>query len=563
MLAALAAAASMACISSAVRADTLTYQQDYYSNGEGVTLAAINEGTPADSLGNTFTGYTAYAIVATTVSINYPGDFGPGWYDPGNGSYTPVTAALDDNGGYIGAMTAGGEASGGSSSYGLYSNKGFLAQSYIVTKSTTSVSRSSGPYYTPTDSFEFTPVGDGEASATQNVEGPLGKAHGNATSPGNNGADGQYASGAYSSGLVGSGGSHFILPSDQSQAGTATENTNAYPGDTAPFTSNLGTLSNSYKNSFVLSGSVTTTTTITFGTDSTLLDSWDVSAADAPQTATIAYVVVPTGAQVTFNGAFGVAQSTGTASNVAFDFKFGGPSGPAAPEFPFSIDDYNTTATTAPDPDAATIDSAYVDAASASEIAPDDKNISGDEANVNARGGPYAATAYADLAGSTGGAQDKVYLNYAGLTNGDTIDVLLKFTSSGGDPLTGPDGSTVLADLLAYITGNNDGGDQADDGDNNFTATALVGASSDIFPIADKDLSGSSASDGVWDILLQDTDVQGDPMMNLDFSQFSDSYVPAGSLDIAQIAVVPEPASLGLMAIGAAGLLLRGRKKKA
>src|SRR5271170_1376688 len=85
-VAAAAAACAIVGTNGTARADTLVYSQDFTdttglestnpSGGYGVTIGVIDEGEAADGLANTnnpaistnnfYTGYTAYAIVATT-----------------------------------------------------------------------------------------------------------------------------------------------------------------------------------------------------------------------------------------------------------------------------------------------------------------------------------------------------------------------------------------------------------------------------------------------------------------------------------------------------------------
>jgi len=226
------------------------------------------------------------------------------------------------------------------------------------------------------------------------------------------------------------------------------------------------------------------------------------------------------------------------------------------PQFPFSLDDQNVVSGgTSTDPTFSTLTSnSYLDAAGFTGQANDVVNVHGDSAghdqsvymnliedeyiNVN------SPTFYTYIAPS------KVTFKYAGVADNHTIDVLLKFTTSDGiDPVTGQ----VLTDLVNYINYNNDG---------TLTAYAYNGDPTHAFPILDS-IGNSNYPNSGWDILLQDTNVQGDPLADLDFSQFSDTGVSAGSLEVEFVGVVPEPASLGLMVLGAAGLLIRGRRKKA
>ena len=231
----------------------------------------------------------------------------------------------------------------------------------------------------------------------------------------------------------------------------------------------------------------------------------------------------------------------------------GGP----APVYPFSLDDQNVISDgTSTDPTFSTLTgNSYFDAAGFTGQANDEVNLHGDGAGhdqsvyMNLIEGEYfnlsSPTDFTYIAPS------KVTFKYTGAADSHTIDVLLKFINSDGeDPVNGQ----VLADLVEYINDNNDG---------TLTAYAYNDDPSDLFPILDAYSSANYPNSG-WDILLQDTDVQGDPLVSLDFSQFSDpNYgISAGDLEIAFVGVVPEPASLGLMALGAAGLLIRRRRKK-
>jgi PEP-CTERM motif len=226
----------------------------------------------------------------------------------------------------------------------------------------------------------------------------------------------------------------------------------------------------------------------------------------------------------------------------------------STPQFPFSLDDQNVVSGgTSTDPTFSTLTSdSYLDAAGFSGQANDEVDVHGD-------GAGHDQSVYMNLIEDeyfninsptdfTYIAPSKVTFKYAGFANHSTMDVLLKFTTSDGDdPITGQ----VLDDLVNYINYNNDG---------TLTAYAYNSDPSDKFPILDAIGSGNYPNSG-WDILLQDTDVLGDPSVNLDFSQFSDTGVSAGSLEVAFVGVVPEPGSLVLLAFGGIGLMIRRRKR--
>ncbi|HTV48431.1 MAG TPA: PEP-CTERM sorting domain-containing protein [Phycisphaerae bacterium] len=231
------------------------------------------------------------------------------------------------------------------------------------------------------------------------------------------------------------------------------------------------------------------------------------------------------------------------------------------PQFPFSLDDQNViSGGTSTEPTFSTLtNDGYTDVAGFLGLSNDEVNVHGDGVGHDQsvfmpvvipipvfNGFTYSYDYY--------NLTPRVTFQYAGFANHSTMDVLLKFmNSSGSDPITGQ----ALTDLVNYINYNNDG---------TLTAYAYNGDPGDAFPILDSDAAGFDAGYGIsgpnWDILLQDNNVEGDPLADLDFSQFSDSSVAAGSFYVAEVGVVPEPASLSLMALGAAGLLIRGRRKK-
>jgi hypothetical protein len=129
---------------------------------------------------------------------------------------------------------------------------------------------------------------------------------------------------------------------------------------------------------------------------------------------------------------------------------------------------------------------------------------------------------------------NKGYFSYSGFTQGDTVDVALKFTSCGNSI-----GATEIAALIAYINAN--------DNSEGVIATPYATA-----PAAVQQALGA----GAYDILLSDTAGPNDPFANYDFSGFSGDP----SLLVSGIGVVPEPASLSLLALGGLGLISRRRK---
>ncbi|HMD55051.1 MAG TPA: PEP-CTERM sorting domain-containing protein [Phycisphaerae bacterium] len=531
-----AAAASVICGVGAVKADTISYSQDYQYNAgdpgtysatqgpdQGITLFVIDEGNPGDAYGNVLTGYTAYLLGAETTAntfSNVNGDVG------GAGEVDTPLADSSDNSWNIAAMEFGG--SGGSTAFGITSTAGFL-QEWIQS----SVHRSTGVTTTTTSPTPIDTIINGSVENS------------------GIGADSSYQNGSADSHFLGSSGTGINATGAQSPT----------EGNAPVATPNNGTNTNAI-NAIVIAGfnnglttatggsganKTTTTLSLITGTDTTLLDTYSIVKSDQSTFLELAYLVVPNGSVVSVNGEASTINPTATyATNIPFIFTFGAPvaSGPNAPQFVFTLD--NTTAVTEPD--------GASDTAGGSEVAGDDKNVSGDKAQLNSSGPPnyYETTAYMDLAGSAGGDESTAYYNYTGASNSHQLIELLKFTSSaGGDPVA--TNANLQADLVSYILANEDGTISS--------VIDLVGTSGHIFTAADADLG--VANDGGWDLELIDNSVTGDPMAGMDFSQFNIDGITPGQLEVAQIAVVPEPASLGLMAIGAAGLLLRGRKKKA
>jgi hypothetical protein len=126
---------------------------------------------------------------------------------------------------------------------------------------------------------------------------------------------------------------------------------------------------------------------------------------------------------------------------------------------------------------------------------------------------------------------------FTGFHQGDAIDVLLKLGSTaGGDPAPGD-----LANIIAYINGN--------DGSEGTIASAVPAGLAALYP--------------GYDLLLTTTAPAGDPFADFNFSGFGDTSIPTGSLGISAVGLVPEPASLSLLALGGIGLISRRRAKKA
>jgi len=138
------------------------------------------------------------------------------------------------------------------------------------------------------------------------------------------------------------------------------------------------------------------------------------------------------------------------------------------------------------------------------------------------------------------------YLQFTGFHQGDTVDLLLKFglTNGSGDPASN---SGVLSDIINYINAND-------------------GSEGTIASVVPSTLTGpngvSEPTPAGYDILLSAAAPAGDPFADLNFSGFSDSSVGAGTLGVAGLALVPEPASVSLLVLGGLGLMSRRRSRK-
>jgi hypothetical protein len=136
----------------------------------------------------------------------------------------------------------------------------------------------------------------------------------------------------------------------------------------------------------------------------------------------------------------------------------------------------------------------------------------------------------------------KSYFAYSGFTQGDAIDVLLKFNNlaNGADPALDPQ---VLTDIEAFIMANQTGGP--------ITIGPVTPGLAYGFP-------GTS-----FDLALSVTAGPNDPFASFDFSSFSDSSVPVGDLALSDVGIVPEPAAVGMLTLAGGALLARRRRRKA
>lgn len=133
---------------------------------------------------------------------------------------------------------------------------------------------------------------------------------------------------------------------------------------------------------------------------------------------------------------------------------------------------------------------------------------------------------------------DSGYLQFTGFAAGDTVDLLLKFglTNGSGDPATGQ----TLSDIINYINSN--------DGTEGTIASAVP--------------AGLAAEYPGYDLLISAPAPVGDPFADLDFAGFSSDGIAGGTLGVAGLALVPEPASVSLLVLGGLGLMSRRRNRK-
>jgi PEP-CTERM motif len=122
----------------------------------------------------------------------------------------------------------------------------------------------------------------------------------------------------------------------------------------------------------------------------------------------------------------------------------------------------------------------------------------------------------------------------------EPVNMLIRFvdTATGTDPATG----SVLTDIENYINSNS------------FANEFGLTVSSSIPSSFSSQFPGTT-----FDLMLSSPIVTG-PFAYLDFSGFSDSAVPLGDLAVSDIGIVPEPGSIGILALSAVGLLARKRK---
>jgi hypothetical protein len=127
---------------------------------------------------------------------------------------------------------------------------------------------------------------------------------------------------------------------------------------------------------------------------------------------------------------------------------------------------------------------------------------------------------------------------YVNAKNLPSIDVLLKFvdTSTGTDPVN----AQVLSDIENYIA--------SVEVDDIAVTTVIPSSLSSQFP-------GTN-----FDLMLSASNFGGSAL--LDFSGFSDAAVSPGDLAVADIGLIPEPGSMGLLIFSGMALISRRRNRK-
>jgi hypothetical protein len=138
---------------------------------------------------------------------------------------------------------------------------------------------------------------------------------------------------------------------------------------------------------------------------------------------------------------------------------------------------------------------------------------------------------------------DSGYLQFTGFHVGDSVDLLLKFglTNGSGDPATGQ----TLSDIINYINAN--------DGTEGVIAGDAATSAADAALLAE--YPG-------YDLVLSAPAPAGDPFADLNFGGFSADGIAPGTLGVAGLALVPEPASVSLLVLGGLGLMSRRRNRK-